>query len=58
MENRLHPGRQVRGHHGLRDPITNGRHTQHSVPPPDFGIATAFTSGGKYVPELIRFQIL
>jgi hypothetical protein len=29
------------------------------VPPPcGFGISTAFTAGGKYVPEDIRFQIL
>src|SRR5882757_10737150 len=28
------------------------------VPPCDFGISTAFTGGGKYVPEDIRFQIL
>ena len=28
------------------------------VPPSAFGIATAFTGGGKYVPDDIRFQIL
>ena len=29
------------------------------VPPPcGFGISTARTGGGKYVPEAIRFQIL
>src|SRR5260370_4300045 len=28
------------------------------TPPPPFGICTAFTSGGKYVPEDIRFQTL
>ena|SRR5438477_4810119 len=28
------------------------------VPPEDFGISTARTGGGKYVPEDIRFQIL
>ena len=28
------------------------------VPPCDFGISTAFTGGGKYVPDDIRFQIL
>src|SRR5438034_3949498 len=26
--------------------------------PPGFGISTAFTAGGKYVPDDIRFQIL
>src|SRR3954453_5277372 len=26
--------------------------------PPDFGISTAFTAGGKYVPDDIRFQTL
>ena len=26
--------------------------------PPAFGISTAFTGGGKYVPDDIRFQIL
>src|SRR2546429_1697364 len=28
------------------------------TPPPDFGISTAFTGGGKYVPEESLFQIL
>jgi len=28
------------------------------VPPEDFGISTARTGGGKYVPDDIRFQIL
>src|SRR5579859_537610 len=28
------------------------------VPPEDFGISTALTGGGKYVPDDIRFQIL
>jgi len=27
------------------------------VPPEDFGISTARTGGGKYVPDDIRFQI-
>jgi hypothetical protein len=37
---------------------TVGTPSKRTPLPPAFGISTAFTGGGKYEPELIRFQIL
>ena len=59
MEDRLRPGLQLQRHHRLRDSVGDSGHSEnprrrHAV----FGISTALTGGGKYVPEDIRFQIL
>jgi hypothetical protein len=52
---RLQPPR----HHRLGHSVRNRWHPKVLVPPPwGLGISTAFTGGGKYDPDDIRFQIL
>jgi hypothetical protein len=59
MKDRLHPRLQLQGDHSLRDPVRDSGTPSILVPPPcGFGISTARTGGGKYVPDDIRFQIL
>ena len=59
MEDRLHLRLQVQPHDRLGDPVRHCRHAQSSDPCPSrFGISTARTGGGKYVPDDIRFQSL
>ena len=60
MKDRLRPGFQRQRHHRLRDPVGHGRHPEDPVSHRHcgLGISTAFTGGGKYVPDDIRFQIL
>ncbi len=57
MENRLRPRFQLQGDHSLRDSVGDGGTPSILVPPPcGFGISTARTGGGKYVPEDILFH--
>ena len=60
MEHRFHPRPPVAGPTTVCAILsaTVGTPSNASLPPCDFGISTAFTGGGKYVPEDIRFQIL
>ena len=59
MKPMVRPLLQMHGHDRLRDPVGDRRHAQHADPAPcGLGISTALTGGGKYDPELIRFQIL
>ena len=59
MKDRLDLLLQPAGRDRLRDPVGDGRNPENSAPPPcGFGISTASTGGGKYLPDDIRFQIL
>ena len=58
MKNRLRPGFQRQRGRCLRHPVTHGGYAENSRAPEAFGISTARTGGGKYVPDDIRFQIL
>jgi hypothetical protein len=57
MEKRLRPGLQSHRDHSLRDSVRDSGNPQDPCPTTmRLGISTAFTAGGKYVPEDIRFQ--
>ena len=59
MEDLFRPRLQRHRHHGLRDPVADRGHPKDpDARPCGFGISTARTGGGKYVPDEIRFQIL
>ena len=59
MEDRFHLRLQIHLDHRLGDPVGHRRHPKTLTPlPPALGISTAFTGGGKYDPDDIRFQIL
>ena len=59
MEPRLAGFLQLHRHHRLRHPSAIvGTPSTRTPPPCGLGISTARTGGGKYEPELIRFQIL
>ena len=59
MEHRFHLLLQVHGRHRLRDPIVHSGHPEDSDTfPPAFGMGTALTGGGKYVPDDRRFHSL
>ena len=58
MKHGLHLRLQIHLGYRLSDPVGYGRYSEHPDPlPPAFGISTAFTGGGKYEPDDIRFHI-
>ena len=59
MEPWFRPFLQIHGHHRLGHPVSDRRHAEHPDPATvRLGDLDRPDRGGKYDPELIRFQIL